>query len=577
MSAHARRLEHSLGSSWGEADYVSDEGGSFDSGSDGASELDLEDSDKEVVQERRALPTPRRHRNQQSPPVPTAQTKSTPVRKPTERKKTSQSQHLHSDKKGPRQHPFEPSFIMPSMDNSWSGFNLPPAQKPQRRKRRDTVPDRLSNASGIAPTSFKERRVDSHQEVSPWHYVSLFWENVLAPLIGHFLDVLSYALRYFIKPILGVLLGLGILAFSFRLASGMLRFTVSNVIMGPVCAIPGSSYLITACDTSYSSHHANFEEVTSVQSRFEDIVHAAKDTYSLPATIKNSELAIRDLRVLVRHSHLPSREALENEFNYFVLTANTASRELSRFNTQIGGASDRLVAANQWTMNVLSGIRDQDASTGIASRVIDQVVGTFVAGPPTLQERIYDQYIVHLGRNKEEITKLISKAQALLIILNSLDDRLEAILEIATRDDQTVTRNQEELLASLWTKLGGNRTNVAANAKALNLLSNISAYRKKAVMHVTQTLLKLQEIQDELENLREGVAAPEILGFRGDLPLEYHINAIGKGIERLQISRGEHMRVEAETYKKLMHAGEEGDDERREIGDGPTTITAKPR
>ena len=186
------------------------------------------------------------------------------------------------------------------------------------------------------------------------------------------------------------------------------------------------------------------------------------------------------------------------------------------------------------------------------------MTGAFVAPPPTLQQKIFDQYILHVGKNKEEITRLIETAQALLMVLNNLDGRLGTIYEIATNDDHSITRDQEELLSSLWTKLGGNRKDVKSNNQQLNLLKNISAYRKKAVMHVSETLLKLQEIQAELENLREGVAAPEVLGYRDEVPLTYHLDLIEKGVERLRVSRGESMRVEGDVYRRMMRAGEEG-------------------
>jgi hypothetical protein len=383
-------------------------------------------------------------------------------------------------------------------------------------------------------------------------------------------------MRHFIKPFLGVILGLGVLVFGIQLASGVLRSTLSNAVLGPVCAIPGSSYLLTACATTgpTQTHQANFEELINVQGRFEDILDASKDTSTLPSTIKNSELAIRDLRTLVKYSRLPSRKALDNEFEYFVQTANEASVDLSRYNSRIGAAMDRVIATNTWTMNVLSGISEKEASIGAVSRVLNKVTGAFIAPPPTLQQRIFDQYILHVSKNKEEITRLIETAQALLQVLNNLDNRLGTIFEIATNDDQTITRNQEELLSSLWTKLGGNRGDVKANSKSLNLLSNISAYRKKAVMHVSETLLKLQEIQSELENLREGIAAPEVLGYRSEVPLEYHLDMIGKGVERLQVSRGEYMRVEGETYKRLMRGGEDGDGI-RELPGPTVTVRAK--
>jgi hypothetical protein len=408
--------------------------------------------------------------------------------------------------------------------------------------------------------------------VSPWHYVNLFWENVVSPLLAHFLDIVSYALRHFIKPFLGVMLGIGVLVFGIQLASGVLRSTLSNAVLGPVCALPGSSYLISACvDIHSSGQQANFEELINIQGQFEDIVDASKDTSTLPSTIKNSELAIRDLRTLVRYSRLPSRKELDNEFEYFVQTANEASVDLSRYNSRIGAAMDRVIATNTWTMNVLQGISEKEASIGALSRVVNAVTGAFVAPPPTLQQRIFDQYVLHVSKNKEEITRLIETAQALLQVLNNLDDRLGTIFEIATNDDQTITRNQEELLSSLWTKLGGNRGDLKANSKSLNLLENISRYRKKAVMHVSDTLLKLQEIQAELENLREGVAAPEVLGYRDEVPLTFHVDVIEKGVERLRIKRGESMQVEGETYRRLMGGGQEA----RELPAPVVTVKAK--
>jgi hypothetical protein len=583
MSARSRRLEHSLGSSWGDADYASGDDGSIHTPSDEASELELEDSDKETVQEQQTLITPRPKRNNLSKSTPAAQTEVRPVRKQASRTKASQSQRIGSDKT-PKQDTFEPSFIMPSMSNSSSGYNGSPGPKSQPRNRaRNTTQNGLSEsprASGStsikgSTSEYQQPSRQQQEEVSPWHYVSLFWNNVAAPLVVHFLDIFSYALRHFIKPFLGVVLGLGILVFSIQLASGILRSTVSNAVMGPVCAIPGSSYLITACAiVDASDPQANFEELINVQGRFEDILDASKDTSALPATIKNSELAIRDLRILVKHSRLPSRQALDNEFEYFVQTANEASVDLSRYNSRIGAAMDRVIATNTWTMNVLSGLSEKEASIGAVGRVINQLTGAFVAPPPTLQQRIFDQYVSHVSKNKDEITRLIETAQALLLVLHNLDERLGTIYEIATSDDQTITGRQEELLSSLWTKLGGNRGDVKANTKSLNLLANISAYRKRAVNHVSNTLLKLQEIQAELENLREGVAAPEMLGYRSDLPLEYHIDAIGKGVERLQVSRGEHMRVEGDTYKRLMRGGEEAEG-RRELPGPTVTVRAK--
>lgn len=641
MSAQSRKLRSSLESSWDDADYLSDEGASVETASDSASDVELEESDSEAVQEEQEVATPREAEEEESdldvaqeeqnvatpdsarpnrrkvldetpkpkdvskkmskstskgPPSGTqsrrlqksdithSQTPDSAKSKisksmPKNFSSGSQSRHLQKSdiirsetpdsakstvkkqRAMPRDDHLEPSFIMPSMHNSPNGYtNGSPIRKSQVRQRNARQPPSYDN-SKASLRNLKTPRTPPQQqteeESSPWYYFSLFSDNVAIPLLAYVLNVFSYSMRHIVKPFLGVALGICILLLVLQTATGVLRKSITNALLSPICLLPGSSYIIPYCATDPSENHqANFEDLINVQSRFEDILDASKDTSSLPLTIKSSELAIRDLRTLVRYSKLPSRHELDNEFHYFVLTAKEASEDLSRYNSRIGAAMDRVIATNTWTMAVLQGIEEKEASIGAASRVYYAVTGPFIAPPPTLQQRIFDQYILHISKNKEEITGLIETAQALLLVLNNLDERLSTIYDMATHDDHTITRNQEELLSSLWTKLGGNRKDVSSNKKQLNLLKNIGAYRKKALMHVSETLLKLQEIQAELENLREGVAAPEVLGHRDEVPLSFHLNVIEAAVERLRGARGESMRVEGENYRRMVRSGE---------------------
>ncbi|KAL6711115.1 hypothetical protein ACN47E_006990 [Coniothyrium glycines] len=578
MGTRSRRNQDSLSSSWAAADYTSDADGSVHTASDSGSDAELEALDLDVNEdvtdsfssriERKTLnrsirPTP------QNLAISSSGSTRKAVRPSSNVNPLDSTKHVNSSDSTKRQQALardarpEPSFFMPTMQHA---YNNPPSGSPSKSsgsqvRERNARRSRLHNHSAVSEAgaqqrnSYQDSNEPEKEEVGPWHYLNLFWQHVIWPLSGHFIDILSYALRHFVKPVLGFALGVGILVLGIQFLGGLVRSSISNALITPICMLPGSSYIVTACVTSAMEGHpqANFEELIDVQGRFEDIVGASKDTSTLPSTIKNSELAIRDLRTLVRYSRLPSRRELDNEFEYFVQTAAEASVDLSRYNSRIGATMDRVIATNAWTMNVLQGISEQQASIGTASRVYSAVARVFSAPPLTLQQRVFEQYLLHVSKNKAEITRLIETAQALLQVLNNLDGRLGTIFEIATNDDNTITRNQEELLSSLWTKLGGNRSDVKANAQSLNLLKNISVYRKKAIMHVSETLLKLQEIQAELENLREGVAAPEVLGHRSEVPLSYHIELIEKSVERLRISRGDAMRVEGETVRKLMH------------------------
>jgi hypothetical protein len=168
-------------------------------------------------------------------------------------------------------------------------------------------------------------------------------------------------------------------------------------------------------------------------------------------------------------------------------------------------------------------------------------------------EFVLDQYIQHTRVVEEEILKLITEAQALLMILNNLEDRLDIIHGIVTRDDVHAQKSKEEILAQLWTMLGGNRGKLNKMDRQLDLLRQVGVYRKTAYAHVSGTLLRLQEMGVGLEDLRERIAAPELLRDRAEIPLSVHLESIQKGVERLEVSRQGARDLESENMRKRLN------------------------
>ena len=302
---------------------------------------------------------------------------------------------------------------------------------------------------------------------------------------------------------------------------------------------------------SYDGQYPDFEELTKVQSTFEEVLEANKDSYALPATLKKGEMALRDLRSTVKYSRLPSRSELEVELSSFIETASEASDHLAKYNAKIGYTMDQVISTNRWTLNTLEGIAAREIGTGSISRALSYInpFGALQIMPGSLDELIFDQYVLHVGKMKEDIERLIQRSIALLHLLNNLENRLDVIAEIAVRDNLIVNRDRDELLSLLWTKLGGNRSSKKAYTESLSLLQQVQDYRKSAMHHVSATLLKLQAIAAELENLREGVAAPEVVGY-GKVPLRYHIEIVEMSIDRLKNSRGEALAIEMDTMKR---------------------------
>lgn len=79
---------------------------------------------------------------------------------------------------------------------------------------------------------------------------------------------------------------------------------------------------------------------------------------------------------------------------------------------------------------------------------------------------------------------------------------------------------------------------------------NIAIYRTKALAHVSASLIQLQQMHADLEDLRDRVTAPALLADSGkdiqDIPLEVHIESIRKGVERLNTGRNKAKSIEIE-------------------------------
>ncbi|KAI9682308.1 MAG: hypothetical protein M1817_000362 [Caeruleum heppii] len=385
--------------------------------------------------------------------------------------------------------------------------------------------------------------------------------DFLSPILAWLLDIAIGALHAIKTPLkyalaVWLLFGLGT----------MLRNLVTNSIyasLSPICRIPGSSLLqLPFClppdtyrDDVGSASPAEFDELIEVQSKFEDVLAYSAGGATLPLDMKRGEASIRDLRQLVRFSNLHSRNELVFEFGGFVDTARIAAYDLQRFNSHIGRAVDSVLATTRWTTRVLDGIAIEQGSRGAVQAFIsDRILAPFQ--PVRLNEdAVLDQYIQHTRVVEEEIHRLIGEAQALLLVLNNLEDRLDVIHGIVARDDLHVKRSRDEILSELWTMVGGNRGKLKNMDRQAHLLQQVGVYRKTAYAHVSGTIVRLQAMGAGLEDLRERVAVPELTRGRSEIPLSVHIEHIQRGVERLESRRDQTREMETSQFKERLEQG----------------------
>ncbi|OJD35349.1 uncharacterized protein BKCO1_1700089 [Diplodia corticola] len=460
----------------------------------------------------------------------------------------------------------ELEFVMPSSpDGSFAGSPLRGSRPPSRRLSQ-SVPD----ADESADLRQRKRRSRPMQRVSPPEDkndastpLALLWINVLGPTASYLLSVLAFTLNV-LKPLFSIALAVAFVTAFLSFARYWVTTSVSSALT-PVCAVPGVSLLnLPFCNYPQrpdpaSAAAVEFDELVKAQQAFEEIISDASRYDGLPADMKRGETAIRDLRSVVRYSKLPSKSELDMEFHNFIQKAGTASWDLTRFNSRIGSAVDRMLSTNRWTLRVIDDIKNTEDGRGSVDRFIwDQLL--WVLSPHrSPRERLVAQYLSHTQKVEDEITALINQADALLGILDSLESHLGAIHDISVRDDVSLQGKREELFLDLWTKLGGNRSNVKKLDQQIQLLKNVNLYRRTAVSHVSSTMVKLRAIAVSLEDMRERAAVPDLVGVDGDVPIILHIENIQRGLDRLEAQRLDHQRSVDDRHRRILDAAETGD------------------
>ncbi|KIM28644.1 hypothetical protein M408DRAFT_137678 [Serendipita vermifera MAFF 305830] len=365
------------------------------------------------------------------------------------------------------------------------------------------------------------------------------------------LDILKSVLKLLKQPIALTLVIYIILVVLSQVSSFMVSLV--SLALAPICTMPLLS-MVSLCDNGKSPTHSKsiqeprFQDLVSIQTGFESIMESAGMGINLALNMKKMEIAIRDLNTLVKLSDLVSKDLLSSSLDAFVISAKDASRHLSRLESGVGGAVDSIVAMNDYAINSLEAIEKYEKNKSAISTIIHSTNTS-----PMSREKIAETFNQAAGVTESNLRRLIEMALATMTILNQIESQLSVIHEIVSREEGDTKAKRDEVvslipiyliylisvllkLADLWTYLGANRDKLNRFADHRTLLSQVANYRSAAAMQVGGTLVQLEGLAADLDELRERVATP-LLAHETAVPLEVHIETLRKGVQRLTDGR----------------------------------------
>ncbi|KZV63886.1 hypothetical protein PENSPDRAFT_757644 [Peniophora sp. CONT] len=404
--------------------------------------------------------------------------------------------------------------------------------KPHSRGATSQLVQRTARAaSGNSSTSSRTRPRQRDQTTTTTEDVTEVLRDTGVASARYAFSVFSISTRFMKYP-LAVFLFLYLLALILGRVSSQLQTALQ-----PLCYIPGVSFLCSHPSPYVSSdpgpppppQWADFPRLVDMQGQtFEALLDESADNAGLSLEIKKAEMATADLATLVRVSDLASRERLADILTDFVGDARDTSRQLQRFSAQVNGALDSVMAVNDHALHTIEAAEAHSKS--VMASV--QALIPFAATPEDVrQAAVTTAFASAMSILSSNMERLQLEAQTSLMKLDRLEARLGTLHELVKTQDASLSDLREEILAKLWTKLGGNKRDLRGTDKHRALLAGIGAYRARALAHVVTTLQALQGYAEDMEVLRTRVATPSLAE---DIPLEVHVRSIGAGLRRLQ-------------------------------------------
>ncbi|KAG8713575.1 hypothetical protein FRC09_018579 [Ceratobasidium sp. 395] len=220
------------------------------------------------------------------------------------------------------------------------------------------------------------------------------------------------------------------------------------------------------------------------------------------ANMKQTEVAVRDLKTLIGLSSLVSKDDLSEGFEVFTRDARNTGRSLQKFGGRVGMAVDETIVTNNYAIKSL-----EAAEKGWNRR-----------------KDITATWFRMTGQTKSTIQKLISEASANLRALDILKNELDVIHTMLATEDHKAESDKEEMFA----------------------------YRQAAMDHVIGALTHLEQIDGQLEDLNDQIAVPMLQKEAFEIPLEQHIKVMQEGTTRPIETRVREREREDQYMRKLL-------------------------
>ncbi|CUA68883.1 hypothetical protein RSOLAG22IIIB_08130 [Rhizoctonia solani] len=308
------------------------------------------------------------------------------------------------------------------------------------------------------------------------------------------------------------------------------------------CRLPVLPQYFTHC-THELGHPRNpvvipaFIELGELQSRLGYVMEDSTHSSLIAIDMKDSEMALQDLDMLVRDSSISNKE-LGRNLELFIEEVEATSGGLQQFGNHIWGAVGRTMSENEYTITMLESIYPETPkeSSGIISLM------SFGQATTATQKKTQDLWLRTTGSFNKTLHELTHQARTSIGSLEMLEISLGNIQDMTVREEDTL-RGLEQGFKRRWFP---DEKRLGSNSASYMLLLQVQDHCEHALKYTRGVLSKLEELSNGLSDLG---SRESIITSSYNISIRTHIENIRNVTERLQHGQV-HMKNVEDTYSR---------------------------
>lgn len=270
----------------------------------------------------------------------------------------------------------------------------------------------------------------------------------------------------------------------------------------------------------------------SLAKGFEPLIFLSENVIPRSRELGESSIAVWDLGESVRATNMSSSPQIIAQLNDLSDSLRVLSEKLTSFFTNVDGDIDSILLTMEWAKRELEAL--QGPSTGRLSTALGNVhsalctVGflerhgeptaigkavantfgqTFQQRSKSTLQRTFTQLVTVL---EENISSELGRAAELFMIFETVERQFQNLQRMVAREEDQMSTQKDEFLASLWRKSLGNQLKLKKYEKNLKLLSSVRASVLDNMIELQAHNRVITSLREQLDGVRKKLVSPLI-------------------------------------------------------------------